>query len=45
MGHAIYSRAHFYTLKEIKWILEECSFKVPGIKIYFGIFTALKVEG
>ncbi len=36
MGHAIYSHAHFYTLKEIKRILEECSFKVTGIKSTLG---------
>jgi len=44
MGHAIYSRTYF-TLKEIKRILEERSFKVPDIKIYFGIFAAFKVRG
>ena len=31
--------------EEIKRILEECSFKVSGIKIYFGIFAAFKVRG
>jgi len=36
MGHAIYSHARFYTLKEIKRILEMCSFKVTDIKSTLG---------
>jgi len=31
-GRTFYSRAHFYTLREVKELLKECSFRVVAVK-------------